>query len=68
VSKCEQLSKNLEGCTCTYVACERRGACCACIAYHRGQGQLPGCLFPPEAEKDYDRSARHYVKGMQGRV
>jgi hypothetical protein len=52
----------------TYVACERRGACCACVAYHRGQGQLPGCLFPAEAEKDYDRSARHYVKVMQGRV
>jgi len=49
----------------TYVACERRGAC---VAYHRDQGQLPGCLFPAEAEKDYDRSARHYVEVMQGRV
>jgi hypothetical protein len=68
MGKCEQLEKNLAGCTCTYLACERRGACCACVAHHRSKGQLPGCVFPAEAEKTYDRSARYFVKVMQDRV
>ncbi len=62
---CANQKKNLASCTCTYVSCERRGLCCECIAYHRGNDQLPGCLFPAEAEKTYDRSVRHYVKVMQ---
>jgi hypothetical protein len=24
--------------------------------------QLPGCLFPPEAERAYDRSLAHFVR------
>ncbi|WP_281246395.1 hypothetical protein [Desulfoscipio geothermicus] len=40
--------------------------CCECIAYHRKNGEAPGCLFPPEVEKTYDRSlarlARCYTK------
>jgi len=68
MSQCEQLKKNLAACTCTYVSCERRGACCECVTYHRGNGELPGCFFPPDAEKTYDRSVRHYVKVMQGRA
>ena len=66
MGQCEQLKKNLAGCTCTYMACERRGACCACVAYHRASGQLPGCFFPPEAERTYDRSVRHFVEVMKG--
>jgi len=62
---CANQKKNLASCTCTYVSCERRGLCCECIAYHRGKDELPGCLFPAEAEKTYDRSVRHYVRVMQ---
>ena len=68
MSECTNQKKNAATCTCTYAACERRGACCACVAYHRDNGQLPGCLFPPEAEKTYDRSVRNFVKVMQARV
>jgi hypothetical protein len=68
MSECSQRETNLAQCTCTYASCDRRGACCACIAYHRSKAQLPGCLFPPEAEKTYDRSVRHYLKVMQGKA
>jgi len=36
------------------------------VAYHRAIGELPGCFFPPEAEKTYDRTIRKYVEVMQG--
>jgi hypothetical protein len=35
--------------------------------YHRSRGELPGCLFPPEAERTYDRSIRKYIEVMQDR-
>lgn len=54
--------KNLANCTCTYEPCSRKGACCQCIAYHQANGELPGCLFPPEVERTYDRSIRRFVK------
>jgi len=38
------------------------------VAYHRSLGELPGCFFPPEAEKTYDRTIRKFVEVMQGRV
>jgi len=42
-------------CTCTYI-CERRGKCCACLAYHVGSGEFPACFFSAAAERKYDRS------------
>jgi hypothetical protein len=45
-----------EDCTCTYTSCSRRGKCCECITYHNRMGEFPGCLFPPQGEKTYDRS------------
>jgi len=53
-----------QSCPCTYTPCERKGKCCECITYHRTRGQLPGCLFPPEAEKTYDRSIAAYVRAI----
>jgi hypothetical protein len=67
-AKCSNRKPNTETCTCTYLACDRRGFCCACITYHREKGQLPGCVFPTEAEKTYDRSVRHYVQVMQAKA
>ena len=68
MGRCEQLKKNLAGCTCTYTACDKRGACCACVAFHRQSGELPGCFFPAEAERTYDRSVRHFVQAMRDRA
>ena len=52
---------NLQGCICTY-SCDKKGTCCECIQYHLGMKQLPGCCFPPEVEKTYDRSFNAFAK------
>ncbi|MGB9823770.1 MAG: DUF6485 family protein [Candidatus Hydrothermia bacterium] len=49
-------------CTCSYPVCSRKGICCDCIAYHRSQGELPACYFPPEAERTYDRSIEYFIE------
>jgi len=54
--------RNLEICGCTYTSCERRGVCCDCIANHLKSQQLPGCCFPSEVEKTYDRSFAAFAK------
>jgi len=59
--------KNLEKCTCTYPHCERKGLCCECVAYHRERGELPGCFFPPEVERTYDRSIEAFIRCYQKR-
>jgi hypothetical protein len=56
------LQRNLKSCTCSYEPCERKGACCECVAYHRRNGEVPGCLFPESAERTYDRSIRAFVR------
>jgi hypothetical protein len=55
------IKDNKAGCTCTYEPCSRKGRCCECIAYHRRLGELPGCVFPPEVEKTYDRSVARFI-------
>jgi hypothetical protein len=57
---CNQ-AKNIARCTCTYEPCSRKGLCCECIVYHKRHGELPGCLFPPEVERTYDRSIARFV-------
>lgn len=52
---------NVQRCSCTYDPCPRKGICCECIAYHRNYDELPGCLFPPEVERTYDRSTARFV-------
>jgi hypothetical protein len=56
---------NAEDCGCTYASCERRGVCCECIQYHLKHRQLPGCCFPPLAEKTYDRSFAAFAKAWK---
>ena len=58
--ECHQ-EKNIKSCTCTYEPCPRKGLCCECITYHKKCGELPGCLFPPEVERTYDRSIARFV-------
>lgn len=57
-----QLEENLANCPCTYPGCDKKGKCCQCISYHKSRGELPGCLFPPEIEKTYDRSIAAFIK------
>ena len=64
--QCDQ-EKNLKHCTCTYEPCSKKGICCECIANHRSMGELPGCLFPKDVEKTYDRSIERFVKTFQER-
>ena len=54
--------KTVKNCTCTYTSCSKRGKCCLCVQYHRDRGELPGCLFPPEAERTYDRSREAFIR------
>jgi len=54
--------KNMDFCSCTYPGCSRRGVCCECIQYHLKMKQLPGCCFPPDVEKTYDRSFAAFAK------
>ena len=58
---CKQAA-NAKNCTCTYTSCDKRGACCDCLQYHLAQKQLPGCCFPSEAERTYDRSFANFAR------
>jgi hypothetical protein len=64
--ECE-VEVNKAKCTCTYEPCSRKGKCCQCILYHRALGELPGCLFPPEIERTYDRSIARFVAASSRR-
>ncbi|KUK13974.1 MAG: hypothetical protein PWQ16_768 [bacterium] len=59
--KCANMEKNLQRCTCTYEPCPRKGICCECLRYHLSNNELPGCFFPPEAERTYDRSITKFL-------
>ena len=55
-------NENRKHCTCTYEPCPRKFRCCECILYHRRRNEVPGCLFPPEFERTYDRSIENFIK------
>lgn len=59
--ECKNYRANLEKCNCTYEPCSRKGYCCECLHYHRRNGELPACYFPPEVERTYDRSIRRFM-------
>ncbi len=61
------VSQNEANCTCTYEGCSRKGMCCECLQYHWSMKELPGCLFPPEVEKTYDRSLAKFIATYQKR-
>jgi len=56
-----KVEENAARCACTYPGCSRKGSCCECIRYHWDHSELPGCLFPPEVEKTYDRSLERFL-------
>jgi hypothetical protein len=56
-----KVDQNRADCPCTYEPCSRKGLCCECIKYHWSLGELPGCVFPPEVERTYDRSIARFI-------
>lgn len=62
-----QTEVNKAKCTCTYEPCSRKGNCCQCLSYHRAMDELPGCLFPEEIERTYDRSIAKFVEVFDNR-
>lgn len=59
---CPNQSENTKDCACTYASCDKRGKCCECIRSHLRRRELPGCCFPPDVEKTYDRSFEKFIK------
>jgi hypothetical protein len=57
-----RVTANQKNCTCTYEPCSRKGKCCECIEFHKGMGELPGCLFTKEQEATYDRSIAFFAR------
>ncbi len=56
--------ENKINCSCT-ATCSNRGLCCECVRYHRERNELPGCFFPPAAEKTWDRSIGNFIKSYR---
>jgi len=61
--------KNLANCNCTYEPCSRKGICCECISYHLRMRELPGCCFPEDVERTFNRSFELFAQLVSdGRV
>ena len=59
---CPNQKQNLANCNCSYDPCARKGLCCECIFYHRKNGQIPACFFPPDIERTYERSIENFIR------
>lgn len=59
---CPNTNTNTSSCTCSYPGCPRKGHCCECLRYHLSNNELPGCAFPADVEKTYDRSFARFVQ------
>ncbi len=67
--ECNKERNVSKWCNCTYEPCSRKGVCCECLHYHFSLGELPGCVFPDDAERTWDRSIAHFVRLYQaGRI
>lgn len=62
-----RVDKNRSVCTCSYDPCSRKGVCCECLSYHWKAGELPGCMFPQDVERTYDRSVERFVRTYRER-
>ena len=56
---------NMSFCTCSYPGCSKKGVCCECLQYHLKTKQLPGCCFPDDVERTYDRSFAAFAKAWK---
>jgi hypothetical protein len=57
--------QNLDFCNCSYPGCSNKGICCQCIRQHLTSKELPGCCFPSDVEKTYDRSFRAFARAWK---
>ena len=48
--------ENTRSCVCRNVKCKNHGRCCACVANHRAQWNLPFCLYTPEQIAEMERN------------
>lgn len=55
-------AENRKRCNCSYEPCSHKGVCCECVANHLRSRELPGCFFPAEEEKTWDRSFEHFAR------
>ncbi len=62
--ECKQ-KVNEERCTCTYPGCSRHAICCDCLHYHKKKRQLPGCFFPADVERTWERSFDAFARLVQ---
>ena len=62
MANCQHYEKNLKDCNCSYSGCSRKGTCCECLQYHLKMRELPGCVFPDDAERTWNRSFEHFAK------
>ena len=61
--------EHLSRCNCTYDPCERKGVCCDCLTYHLRNRELPGCVFPDDAERTWNRSFENFAELVaQGKI
>ena len=63
--ECPNFEFNLKNCPCTYPGCSKKGICCQCLSYHLKNRELPACCFPPDVEKNFDRSFEKFVECVQ---
>ena len=54
--------QNMARCNCTYDPCPRKGTCCECLEYHLKNRELPGCCFPDDAERTYNRTFDYFAR------
>jgi hypothetical protein len=66
MAQCPNQKINNQHCICTYSGCSKHGVCCECLHSHLARHELPGCCFPSEAEKTYDRSFRKFIEVWSG--
>ena len=60
MAECKK-EQNLARCSCSYSSCAKQGMCCDCLQSHFQHGELPGCLFPEDVDRSYDRSIENFV-------
>ncbi|HOD52778.1 MAG TPA: DUF6485 family protein [Candidatus Hydrogenedentes bacterium] len=64
-TECVNKDRNMSFCTCSYPGCSRHALCCECIQTHLRSRQLPGCCFPADAERTYDRSFEAFARAWK---
>lgn len=65
MADCVNKETNLARCNCTY-PCNKKGMCCECLQSHLANRELPGCCFPDDVEKTYDRSFGAFIRAWSG--